>query len=111
MHDKRKFDLAMLIGYALHKSRDAQLTLCMTCDDYHAAEHFLQDLIKEARFPLNTRIYISTADTFTALKESPESDLHIIAITSDEIDTMRLLAKSGRSCLFVTDAGSEDILS
>lgn len=111
MHDAKVYDLAMLLWYALHKNRQANITLCMATKSQRKAKEYLTRLVNEARYPDNATIEIFDTDLHEAIKNAPEADLDILSISHEQIDTMKDLWKLNKSILFVTDAWGEDILS
>jgi solute carrier family 12 (sodium/potassium/chloride transporter), member 2 len=110
-----RFDLALLVGYRLHKTWVGQITLWMSVKKNFVpdAERYLKRLIYEARFPASTQIKVSTMSFAKTLKKAPRGDLHVIPIrgASDMNTIRRISQREHKSFLFVMDSTLEDVLA
>ncbi|MBU1683434.1 Na-K-Cl cotransporter [Patescibacteria group bacterium] len=113
-YDIKSFDLAMLVAYKLYRNWSGKITLwmCVHEDQKESAQYHLKKLIYESRFPLNTKIMVST-DSFTkTINDAPQGDVHIIPVSGDQTKFIIKTARSqDKSFLFVTDSGKEDVLA
>lgn len=113
-YSERKFDLSLLIAYTLQRNWAGNISLWMCVDekDRDNANYYLHKLIYEARFPSSTSIHVVTENFKQALTKAPQGDLHIIPVNEDQIDRILDVAKiGGKSFLFVSDSGQEDVLA
>ncbi|NQV90943.1 hypothetical protein HQ489_00550 [Candidatus Woesearchaeota archaeon] len=113
--DEKKYDLAMLIAYRLHRNWAGNITLwmCVSKEKKLEAENYLKKILYEARFPSSTNIVISTDSFAKTLKKAPKGDIHIIPVSShSEIANIRKISEAEeKSFFFVADSGKEDILA
>ena len=114
-YDDRIFDLAMLIAYTLSRNWNVKITLWMSTSSRKKDEgrKYLKELIYESRLPASTEIKVVTKNFENAVAEAPHGDIHIVPIRGEpEIELMLEISKlKGKSFLFVTDSGNEDILA
>jgi amino acid transporter len=112
--DDRKFDLGMLLAYQLYRNWSGKLNLWMCVDekDTDKARYYLQKLIYEARFPNETNINISTKPLESTVNQAPQGDIHIVAVSKEDIKLIQDLPKNkNKSFLFVADSTNEDVLA
>lgn len=112
LYDDKPYDLSLLISYSLHKNRDATITFCMNTEHTDQWTTYLNNLLKESRFPSSTKIEVFNETSLVeAIDIYSRADLTIVPTTRQTINMMRDLEHKDKSFLFVTDAGSEDVLS
>jgi len=107
-------DLALLLGYKLHKNWNAGLRLIASVKDSERsseAKQFLRSVAKLARFP-EVEISVQPGDPDQNL-EVGEADLNIIPLPVEpDFERLRQICRRRQTaCLFTRDAGDENALA
>ena len=109
-------DYSVLLSYQLRKNWDARVrTICVVKNDTHRemAREFIIKLLKYARMPKDFEIQVESDDFSEFLSRAPRADINIMGL-SDQVDKNMLenvVRKTGTSCLFVMDSGTESALA
>lgn len=109
------WNLAILTALRLYNSWNGRITICMVINkekERPIAKQFLEDLITRARLPLDTQIRILHGEFIESLKNAPVADINIFGIgrICDLTQLRKLFNVTGTSCLFIRDAGFENVL-
>lgn len=113
--DIGNLDLQLLIALKLQRNWDAQLRLVMlTSDPSHraAAQDFLDDLVRLARLH-GAETVVGTGDFREFMAEAPPDDVSLFGLSDHPrvTDLHDIVQRTGSSCLFVRDAGTESALA
>lgn len=112
-YSERSFDLAMILAYRLYTNWDGTLNVHLATTPRKAkqAENYVKKLLYEARLPQETKIEIHTKELHEAIKEAPNSDIHIMPVDVKNLDELAKLSAHNKTWLYVADGGDEDILA
>ncbi|MBD3269896.1 hypothetical protein GF376_00020 [Candidatus Peregrinibacteria bacterium] len=113
-YDDRTFDLAMLSAYQISKNWRGNIHLwtCTTPSKKDQVAYYLRKLRYEARLPSDSEVHVSTKSFQDTLKKAPHSDIHIVSVSTNKVETITALSKKqNKSFLFVADSSDEDILA
>jgi solute carrier family 12 (sodium/potassium/chloride transporter), member 2 len=113
--EEKKYDLALLTAYRLHRNWAGNINLWMCVDKKRKeeAESYLKKILYESRFPSSTKIIISTNSFATTLHKAPKGDIHLIPLTKySSINKIKKISDSEeKSFFFIADSGKEDVLA
>jgi solute carrier family 12 (sodium/potassium/chloride transporter), member 2 len=113
--DDRSFDLALLVGYRLHRNWHGTISLWMCVPEGKKliAQNYLKKISYEARLPASTKIIVSIDSFNNTLTSAPSGDVHLIAVSSYEevIKIKKIKNVKNKSIYFIVDSRTEDILA
>ncbi len=113
--DIGNLDLQLLLALKLQRNWDAEIRLIMLArDETHRADAaaFLEDLVRLARVHGATTI-VGTGDFRAFMSEAPADDVSLFGLSHEpRIDALHeVVERTGSSCLFVRDSGTESALA
>lgn len=109
-------DLAVLLGYQLHRNWRAKMRLVTLIGDparLEAGRAYSRRLAQEARLPPNTELFIEAATFPDDIVRVPPADLHVMGL-QERIELPRheaLVRQIGAPVLFVRDSSQESALA
>jgi hypothetical protein len=109
-------DLLVLLAYQLQVNWQGVITLRMAVDDEATREKavvFLQRLIRLARLPESTEIWVEVGPFEEVLAAAPAADLNLFGLAPEQDVTLasQIVDIVEASCLFVRDSGNESALA
>ncbi len=109
-------DLALLLAYRINHNMGGQLrlsTFSRDARDTSNAREFLDRLIRDARLPVDTDVWIESGNLLEQVGSAPHADLHVMALSQDvhHAYLTTLVRRTGSSFLFVRGSGRESALA
>jgi hypothetical protein len=113
--DIGNLDLQLLIALKLQRNWNAEVRLIMVAEEESQAEDaraFLDDLVRLARVH-GAETIVGTGDFRKFIDEAPYDDVSIFGLAErPDVDMLRdIVERTGSSCLFVRDSGTESALA
>ena len=109
-------DYSVLMSYQLRKNWKAHIrTICVVKEEAHLelARDFIQKLLKYSRMPKGFEVHVESGDFGEFLLRAPRADINIMGLGAriDKNALEEIVRKTGTSCLFVIDSGTESALA